>query len=403
MTTDIAVIYVDDGIRNAIENYIGTLNGRNPYVSSQQDVEEAAHSIWTILASGRSSTEELCDFIATANTAGNVPPVLIKNFAREPSRSWVMPDDERGFDYANNEKDRMKKYFFTEWASWIVATLLNHENTVHPSEHGGGNRFHLVSPISSDGGRLRDVGASTGGGKFYQHSDATVFNDFPDENAFLERLALLDTDIDRLESALGRPRGDIVAQVLCRKYVRVDATMLAGIYNKDTMTHIITPMALQHFLAGRGYDDTALRRLAGMPVAQIAGPADGDISGFIGTVTPPLQLDPSGAIFGTCINLAEGRMKYVGKSDEDEALFERFVYDARQAPVTEILIEQSDALFFPNAAYGTQQNVTHGRGALKDSDYRIEVEPDVFVRRAHCRQYLVSRFREGKPAFISKH
>ena len=41
----------------------------------------------------------------------------------------------------------------------------NYDALIHPSEHAGKNRFHLISPLNNDE-VLRNVGASTGGRTF---------------------------------------------------------------------------------------------------------------------------------------------------------------------------------------------------------------------------------------------
>ncbi len=406
--THVLTVALPKTMQAMVEGYIGEeLHDMNPYSASPALAEKAAGKLWTMFAShpARTAEEEqsLTEFrklVALANSDKDVPPILLKNCAREPQKSSVQPDETRGFNYSGSQKDRMKRYFFTEWSSWLFAILLNHENTIHPSEHGGNNRFHLVSPISMFDKTLRDVGASTGGGKFQQHSDATAYNEFPDRMTFLSELDRLGADITSIEGKLQLSSEHIYEQIFCGKYVRVDATVLAGIYNKDTVTHVMTPRMLQDALKTLGYGHAELSQLAGMAVAHMAGPADGEISGYLGTITSPLRLDPDGNIQATCLNLADGRMKYVGKSDDERALFARFVEDARWAPVEEVLVEASDILFLPNASYKSQANVTHGRGALTDSDYAIEIEPSVTVRRAHCRQYLTSRRRDDKPSFL---
>ncbi len=395
-------------LQTAIEAYIfDSLLDQNPYTAAPQVAETAAHAFWKIISrafksdhAGASAVRDLHDIIVSANSGGQIPPMLIKNLAREPALSSVQPDQTRGFNYGFCEKDRMKKYFFTEWSSWAFSILLNHENAVHPSEHGGGNRFHLVSPISIADNKLRDVGASTGGGKFQQHSDATAYNEFSSEREILAQLRLFDATRESLEENLELPYETVISQLLCGKYIRVDATVLAGIYNKDTLTYIMLPEMLQQHLFDIGFGKEDLYRLSRMAIAHMAGPADGEISGYVGNIAPPLRLDNSGNIVSTCLNLADGRMRYVGSSEADKGLFARFVVEASQAPVEKILVEASDMLFLPNSAFGTQFNVTHGRGALRDSDYAIEIEPSIIVRRAHCRQYLTSRRRNGKAPFL---
>lgn len=408
--SSIVSVTIPNELRNQIENFIqDKLINENPYTVSPSIAEAAAISVWGVISSfvdglpdDRSGAESLRRLIKRANAGGDLPPLVLKNCVREPASSSVQPNETRGYNYSGSEKDRMKKYFFTEWSSWIFALLLNHENVIHPSEHGGGNRFHLVSPISIVDQRLRDVGASTGGGKFQQHSDATAFNEFINHEHFASEIARLGADVKSLEQELDIAYEDLLGQLFCGKYIRVDATVLAGIYNKDTMTHVMTPYALQEHLASRGYEAQDLSSLANMAVAHMAGPADGEISGYVGTVAPPLRLNDDENIFSTCLNLADNRMRYVGTSGREKDLFARFVADARQAPVEHVLVEASDILFLPNSGYKMQGNVTHGRGALQDSDYAIEIEPSLFVRRAHCRQYLVSRLRDNKTSFLSK-
>ena len=395
-------------LQTTMEAYIfDTLIDQNPYTAPPSVAEATAFAFWKMIChsskeghEGAAVVRDLRDTLESANSGQPISPLLLKNLAREPTSSSVQPDQTRGFNYGSCEKDRMKKYFFTEWSSWAFSILLNYQNVVHPSEHGGGNRFHLVSPLSVVDKKLRDVGASTGGGKFQQHSDATAYNEFVDEEEIATQLRLLGATQESVERGLGISYKVAVKQLLCRKYVRVDATVLAGIYNKNTLTHVMTASMLQRHLLSRGYENEDLSRLSRMAVAHMAGPADGEISGYVGTITSPLSLSRDGKIASTCLNLADGRMKYVGRSESENSLFDRFVSEARQAPVEEVLVEASDMLLLPNSAFGTQPNVTHGRGALQDSDYAIEIEPSIFVRRAHCRQYLTSRRRDKMAPFL---
>ncbi len=404
----IVTILVQNELRTKIEAYFDTnLRDKNPYTASPKEAEEAAQDIYSIISCSNVTRNDanpnaisLKQAIIMANNINNVPPIHIRNFIREPAHSAVEPKPTRGYNYGGCEQDRMKVYFYTEWSAWITAILLNHRNIMHPTEHGGGNRFHLVSPISVEDNALRNAGASTGGGKFDYHSDSTVYNEFRSTADVTAQLVRLGATTSTVEQALERPFKQVLGEILCGKYTRVDATMLAGIYNTGTLTYLVLPQELQRHLSSAGHSQDDLRRLASCAVAHFAGPADGDISGFVGTIAPPIELDDNGDIFSTCLNLAPGRMKYVGSSHQDGQLFERFVNDARTAPVEGVLVRPGDILLFPNRSFGTQLNVLHGRGKLQDDDYRIEVEPGIFVRRAHCRQYLQNRRYGNEPSFL---
>lgn len=137
-----------------------------------------------------------------------------------------------------------------------------------------------------------------------------------------------------------------------------------------------------------------------MPVAHMAGPADGDISNYVGAVAPPIHLDEQGTVIGTRINTARGRMRYVGPDPMGDALFRVFVDAVRTMPVHRVLLRAGDVLFLPNDHFAGQRNVTHGRGRLSDDEYRIDVGGGVFTRRTHVRQYAQSRLRNGSTSFL---
>lgn len=397
-------IFLPEEIKKTTEAYIlSELREENPYSCHASFAQSLAqHILRHLTLLNTPETNNLISLIKYANTpTPNISPVFIKGAAAEPLGSFVEPPAQRSFDYANNPADRMKKTFVTEWASWAYAMLFNYDNLIHPSEHGGKNRFHMVSPKSGEGDDLRHTGASTGGGYFHQHSDATVYTEIVDEEQLKSRLESLNTSLEQVAAKLNLCTKDVVSQVLCGQYVRVDATMLAGIVNKSTTTHLSSPQMLEEHLFQCGFSPSEINRLSNMPIAHLAGPADGKISGYVGHIGSPIQLDNNGRLITTCINLASKRMRYVGRSAEDEQLFEKFCESARQAPVMEILIESGDILLFPNSYYDSQRNVTHGRGRLSSNEYRIEVEPGKFLRRSHCRQYLTSRNSEKKPSFLS--
>ena len=84
------------------------------------------------------------------------------------------------------------------------ATLFNYDALIHPSEHAGKNRFHLISPLNNDE-VLRNVGASTGGGNFYQHNDATVYTGMKDQSDIEARLNTFNTNLKLYQIDLINP------------------------------------------------------------------------------------------------------------------------------------------------------------------------------------------------------
>lgn len=137
-----------------------------------------------------------------------------------------------------------------------------------------------------------------------------------------------------------------------------------------------------------------------MPIAHIAGPADGEISGYVGEINRIIDVDGNGNILSTCLNGADNRLIYVGDSEEDQMLFERFLALLRTVPTYQFLLTSSDLLFIPNTSYGKQTNVTHGRGRLADDEYSIPIGENRFGRRMHCRQYVSSRTRDQKASYF---
>lgn len=381
---------LDGSIKNAVHKYITRhLSGINPYTCEPH----YAHALSQFIFSALMSTEdresiELAELIKDVQnrTVPSIPTIHIKNIAGEPPGTLLAPRKQRGFDYSTNRYDRMKTCFYTEWVSWAVALLFRHTNIIHPSEHGGTNRFHMVSPICEQ--ESRTLSASTGGGEFLQHSDATVYTSIKTSQELEQYLTRLGTSSSISARVLGLSEKDFQTQVLCGQYSRVDATMLTGIVNKNTKTLITSPAMLQNYLIEQGFGQPEFKRLSEMPVAHIAGPADGEISGFVGNIVPPLLLNEQGNILGTCINLAPNRMIYVGNSPEDSALFTEFCDSAIACPSLEIVVEASDILLLPNLATKDQSNVTHGREKIASDSYNVEVD-GVLVRRNLCRQYLV--------------
>ena len=260
----------------------------------------------------------------------------------------------------------------------------------------------MISPIPKDDDRLRNIGASTGGGQFYQHSDATVFNDFRTQGNFKQKLSKLGTTVEIVADRLSKTPSQVLEEALCDKYVRVDATILSGILNLSTTTHVGTSTQLQAHLTENGFSKDQICTLSRIPVAHIAGPADGQISGFVGEIAGPVVLDKHNNIIGTRVNGAEGRMVYVGDNELEEKLFEEFLFLLRTMPVHEILLDSTKLLFMPNAFYLNQSNVTHGRGKLDQSEYNIKIGGVAAYRRMHCRQYAKSRSRDNKEGFMTQ-
>lgn len=392
--------------RQTISSFVsGRLAGANPYHGGREHAVALARLILEELRqTGTKAAQGLLALILASHRsdAGDIPAVVIRGCFDEPVEALVPPAPVRGFDYATNPADRMKTGFTAEWCSWGMALLFNCESVIHPCEHGGGNRFHMVSPLSADDARMKRVGASTAGGRFHLHNDVAVFTDVSNRLALDDRLRRLGTNIETVGNRLGMNGRTVAEQILCgsRYYPRVDVTMLAGVVNETTPTCIGTPAVLHDHLMRAGYAQAELDVLSAMPVAHMAGPADGKAEGFVGRIAPPLHLDVRGRIVSVWLNLDESRMRYVGPDDGEARLFERFVADARHMPCEEVLIESGDILLFPNLPFDGQTNVLHGRAALREEDYRIEVAAGKYMRRVHCRQYLVSNRRTGRPSAI---
>lgn len=403
-------VNLPDDLRDFIRRYIDQyLKHYNPYLCDSELINEFAIECinylqeLTIKKSCASEIQRLISLIRNSHLTGSLPVVFIRNTPSEPDDSFIEPSETRGFNYASDEKDRLKKYFYSEWVTWLVATLFNHEATSHPSEHGGSNRFHLISPIPSEDNRLREIGASTGGGKFYQHSDATVYTDIKTISDLEKRLYELNTDMPTVSSVLNKSESTVTSEVLCGKYTRVDATLLKGIINLKTKTFIGTPELLEKSLIRDGFQKKDLEKLSNMPIAHIAGPADGIISGYVGEINRPIYLGDNNNIIGSCLNASINRMIYVGRDLEDKALFERFLQTLRTMEVLEFLLTPSDLLFIPNSHYRNQSNFTHGRGKLDDSEYKVPIGDGKFTRRMLCRQYASSKLRDGYAGLLTEH
>ena len=62
--------------------------------------------------------------IKVANCGGNVPPTLIKNIPCDPMETLLPGENRKGFNYGEDEDDRMKKYFYAEWVTWLLPHFL---------------------------------------------------------------------------------------------------------------------------------------------------------------------------------------------------------------------------------------------------------------------------------------
>ncbi len=73
---------------------------------------------------------------------------------------------------------------------------------------------------------LRNVGASTGGGNFYQHNDATVYTDMKDQLHIEERLKSFNTNLDIVSNRLNKSVELIVSEITCSNVYEVDALFI---------------------------------------------------------------------------------------------------------------------------------------------------------------------------------
>ncbi|MFC4075316.1 hypothetical protein [Salinithrix halophila] len=395
--------YVSNQINRIIES---ELKEHNPYFCDESVVFSFAQTVFTCLEDYSKrhqcpDTEKLITIIKEAHSGGNIPPLFIRNTPCDPVETLLPAENRKGFDYGESEHDRMKLYFYSEWVTWLFATLLNHDALVHPSEHGGKNRFHLISPVNNHE-NLRNVGASTGGGNFYQHNDATVHTEVKNQSDVEERLKAFKTDLNTTSRRLNKPVETIISEITCGKFTRVDALLLKGILNLQTETHIGTPRLLQKHLEENSFNKDDILSLSQMPIAHIAGMADGKISGYVGEINRIINLDKDGTIIATCLNGAENRLIYVGKSDRDQLVFERFLELLRTMPTYKVLLTSKDLLFIPNSSYGKQTNASHGRGRLTKDEYKIPIGKNKYSRRMICRQYVSSRMRDNKESRLGE-
>jgi hypothetical protein len=382
---DVLYIDVDDKDNYVIKEYIeNNLHEDNPYLCS----DEIIINFSKYFKENLPHSNLITDIKNIKNRDGGIPVVFFSNLLSEPKGSILAPSENRGYDYGGNPNDRQKIYFYSEWTTWLISTLFEYKSVIHPSEHGGNNRFHLISPIPNKDNDLREIGASTGGGMFYQHSDATVYTELKSQSDINDRLFHYNTSIENLEKKLNKTKEEIYDQILCKKFIRVDATILKGILNVEGKTLIGTPYLLKKSLIKNQFSKNDVLRLSNMPIAHIAGPADGFISGFVGDIIQPIFLDDKFNIIGTCINSSENRMVYVGESNTDENLFFKFLKSVREMDLIEFTLYSDNLLLIPNRYSQSQSNFTHGRTRLSEKEYRIPVGNGMYSRRMHCRQYV---------------
>jgi len=390
------VVDISSKLKEFIQNYISFhLQKENPYICEPETIEKFSIEVKRFLKEGlqkRTVTKDVfLTLLSDVERGAVLPAVVFGNLPTENKTSLLEPSKNRGYEYGENPHDRLKEGFVTEWVCWLFARLLGYDAVIHPSEHGGNNRFHLISPIPHKDSALRETGASTGGGTFPQHSDATVFTEVTTKEQLNLRLNIYSTDLNTISEKLQKSHAQILSEVLCKQFTKVDATFLKGILNVKCVTHIVAPQNLEAQLRTFDFSSEDFYSLSKMPIAHIAGPADGEISGYVGEITQPVFLNRSGRLVGTCINTADGRMIYVGKSKEDERLFEKFVRCIQSMEPEKIFLDSDNLIYIPNRYDGIQPNYTHGRERLDDAEYRISIGEGKYSRRMHCRQYTVKR------------
>ncbi len=389
----ILTITLSDEAKNWLQSKIANeMNDVNPYLSSDGAASNFASDFLHFISNKERTIDEdkFSQLITTTRKTGACPVFLLKNGPHDPIDSIIPVKEDRGFDYAKNPQDRMKKFFFAEWFSWLVAELLDCVSEIHPTEHGGGNRFHLISPVPKLDTIQRQEAASTGGGELQQHSDATAYNEFKSLEEINAALSKLNTNIFLVSQAVGKPEHLVVEELLCGKYVKSDFTILVGILNDKTPTSIGTVSDLESHLYKNSFEWAEIERLSKMPVAHIPGVTYGEIQGYVANIVPPIFV-ADGKITGTCLNSARGRMVYVGSSEQDKLLFEKFVNLVVTMPTTEVTLKATELLFMPNYYKQVFPNITHGRKSLLDAEYSIDLGNGTTTRRMLCRLYASSR------------
>lgn len=325
-----------------------------------------------------------------AQETGFVPAILVRNGASDPLHSLLPSPVYRGCSYESDPRDRMKSGFVSEWFSWCIADLFGYQNRAHPSEHGGNKRFNIISPApQGDAHELREAAASLGGGEFPMHNDATVYSGINSAQELDSRLAQFGLTLSAVSMITGRSEATVRKQILCDRYLRVDAITLACVINGRTKTYVTTLDQVCDALIRRGISRSELHILSKMPVAHLAGPADGAISGFIGNIAAPVILDSQGRIIGTVVNSASDRMLCLSIDAHDKLLFSRFLEAIRSTDHHDVSMTPGDLLFIPNACHAKLPSALHGRERIAQEDLDLESRGAAKgVRRSHIRQFL---------------
>ena len=68
--------------------------------------------------------KNLLHMIKIANCGGNVPPILIKNTPCDPIETLLPGENRRGFNYGEDEHDRMKNIFMQNGSPGFATLLI---------------------------------------------------------------------------------------------------------------------------------------------------------------------------------------------------------------------------------------------------------------------------------------
>lgn len=110
--------------------------------------------------------KNLLYIIKIVNCGGNVLFIFIKNILCDFMEILLFGENCRGFNYGEDEYDRMKKYFYVEWVIWFFVIFFNYDVLIYLFEYVGKNRFYFILFLNNDE-VLWNVGVSIGGGNFY--------------------------------------------------------------------------------------------------------------------------------------------------------------------------------------------------------------------------------------------
>ena len=70
--------------------------------------------------------------------------LFLLKILHDPIETLLPGENRRGFNYGEDEHDRMKNIFMQN-GSPVFCHTFNYDALIHPSEHAGKNRFHLIS------------------------------------------------------------------------------------------------------------------------------------------------------------------------------------------------------------------------------------------------------------------